>query len=177
MVWILKRLLLNEKLPSFCQIFLQNVIIIQTFYSTHGTTHMFRLCCDKQPWSDDSRRWKQNTKKSYRALLAWGEIWHYLMLRERERDWDSLYVYYTHTTKLSKKSTIFMLCSSRRQPPVWLACQWPRPKSRSCQQRSLTCKTLDWYKAILKWANWHQYKNNRSSDALDRKIDWLFVRG
>ena len=78
MVWILKRLLLNEKLPSFCQIFLQNVIIIQTFYSTHGTTHMFRLCCDKQPWSDDSRRWKQNTKKSYRALLAWGEIWHYL---------------------------------------------------------------------------------------------------
>ena len=33
-------------------------------------------------WQDHddrgSRRWKQNTKKSYRALLAWGEIWHYL---------------------------------------------------------------------------------------------------
>ena len=33
-------------------------------------------------WQDHDdrgpRRWKQNTKKSYRALLAWGEIWHYL---------------------------------------------------------------------------------------------------
>ena len=132
----------------------------------HGT-HVFRLCCDKQPWSDDSRRWKQNTKKSYRALLAWGEIWHYLtMLREQGLRLLTVCIilYTTYNPKLSKKLTIFIVSISSR----W---QQPRPKSRSCQQRSLTCKTFDIYKALLKWANWHQYKNNRSSDALDRKID------
>ena len=81
-------------------------------------------------------------------------------------------ILYTYNKQVEQKNmTIFIiLLNSRWQPPS-PSYQWPRPKYRSCQQRSLTCKTLNGYfKALLKWANWHQYKNNRSSNALDWSV-------